>query len=101
MRRICGETARRLLRITTLEAKALRFRPVPVRATRYRLRAMAEAGWTVQRLADDIGVCIRDVQHALGRGSATCTQLTALKVAAAYEQWEIEQEFPGLYAAVA
>lgn len=101
VRRICGDTARRLLRITTLEARALRFRPVPVRASRYRLRAMAEAGWTEQLLADDIGVCIRDVQQVLGRGSATCSQLTALKIAAAYEQWEVEQEFPGLYAAVA
>ena len=62
---------------------------------------MAEAGWTEQRLADDIGVCIRDVQQVVGRGSATCSQLTALKIAAAYEQWETEQEFPGLYAAVA
>ncbi len=101
VRRICGDTARRLLRITTLEAKALRFRPVPVRPSRYRLRAMAEAGWTEQRLADDIGLCIRDVQQVVGRGSATCSQLTALKIAAAYEQWETEQEFPGLYAAVA
>ena len=42
----------------------------------------------------DIGVCISDVQQVLGRGSATCSQLTALKIAAAYEQWETEQEFP-------
>ena len=101
VRRICGDTARRLLRITTLEARALRFRPVPVRASRYRLRAMAEAGWTERQLADDTGVCIRDVQQVLGPGSATCSQLTALKIAAAYEQWEIEQEFPGLFAEVA
>jgi hypothetical protein len=98
VRRICGDSARRLLRITTLEAKAVRYRPVPVRASRYRLRAMAESGWTEDRLADDIGICIRDVQQVLGRGTATCSQLTALKIAAAYQQWEIDQELPRLYA---
>lgn len=101
VRRICGDTARRLLRITTLEARALRLRPVPVRASRYRLRAMAEAGRTDRQLAEQVGLGIRDVQQVLGRGSATCSQLTALKIAATYEQWETEQEFPGLCAAVA
>ena len=46
VRRICGDTGRRLLRITTVEARAIRFRPVPVRPSRYRLRAMVAAGWT-------------------------------------------------------
>lgn len=99
VRRICGDSARSLLRITTLEARALRFRPVPVRASRYRLRAMAAAGWTVERLAEEAGICIRDVQQVLCPGSATCTQLTALKIAATFDQWETEQEFPGLLAA--
>lgn len=98
VRRICSESARRLLRITTAEARALRFRPVPVRASRARLRAMAAygmpsssaPGWTEQRLADAIGISIRDAQQVLGRGSATCSQLTALKIAAAYERWTVE-----------
>ena len=92
MRRICGDTGRRLLRITTLEARAIRFRPVPVRPSRYRLRSMVAAGWTVHRLADHIGVSIRDVEQVLDHRTATCPQLAALKIAAAYERWETEQE---------
>ena len=92
VRRVCGDTGRRLLRITTSEAKAIRFRPVPARPSRYRLRSMVAAGWTVQRLADDIGVSIRDVEQVLDQRAATCPQLAALKIAAAYERWETEQE---------
>jgi hypothetical protein len=101
VRRVSADTGRRLLRITTLEARAIRFRPVPVRPSRYRLRALVDAGLTLQQLADDLAVSIRDLEQVLGRGSATCSQLVALKISAAYEQWAIEQEFPGIYAAVA
>jgi hypothetical protein len=99
VRRVSADTGRRLLRITTVEARAIRFRPVPVRPSRYRLRAMADAGLTLQQLADDMAVSIRDLEQVLGRGSATCPQLVALKISAEYEQWAIEQEFPGIYAA--
>jgi hypothetical protein len=101
VRRVCADTGRRLLRITTAEAKALRFRPVPVRASRYRLRAMTRAGWSRQGLVDDVGLGIRDIQQVLGPGSATCSQLTALKIAAAYERWQADQELPDLLASVA
>jgi hypothetical protein len=92
VRRVCGDTGRRVLRITTSEAKAIRFRPVPARPSRYRLRALVAAGWTVQRLAHDIGVSIRDLEEVLDQRAATCPQLAALKIAAAYEQWETEQD---------
>lgn len=94
VRRICGDTGRRLLRITTAEARAIRFRPVPVRPSRYRLRAMIAAGRPVHRLADDIGVGIRDLEQVLDQRTATCPQLAALKIASTYEQWETEQELP-------
>ena len=48
-----------------------------------------------------LGLCIRDVQQVDRPGVGDLLQLTALKIAAAYELWETEQEFPGLYAAVA
>ncbi len=92
VRRICGDTGRRLLRITTMEARAIRFRPVPVRPSRYRLRSMVAAGWTADRLADGIGLSIRDVEQVLDQRSTTCPQLAALKISAAYDQWETEQE---------
>lgn len=101
IRRVCGDTGRRLLRITTAEARAIRFRPVPVKPSRLRLRAMAAAGWTVDRLVATTGLGSRDVEAVLGRGSATCSQVTALTIAAVFEQWETEQEFAGIYAAVA
>ena len=75
-----------------MEARAIRFRPVPVRSSRYRLRSMVAAGWTVDRLADRIGLSIRDVEQVLDQRSATCPQLAALKISAAYDQWETEQE---------
>lgn len=87
VRRVPSDTGRRLLRITTTEARAVRIRPVPVHPTRQRLREMVTAGSTVEHLADDLSVSIRDLESAIGRGSATCSQLVALKVAAAYEQW--------------
>ncbi|GAA3709324.1 hypothetical protein GCM10022204_29470 [Microlunatus aurantiacus] len=101
MRRICGDTGRRLLRITVTEARSIRHRPVPVRASRYRLRAMTAAGWSVERLADDLGLAIPVLERVIGRGSATCSQLVALTVAAAYEQWETDQDLAGPHIAVA
>lgn len=101
VRRVCAGTGRRLLRVTTQEAKAIRFRPVPVRPSRYRLRAMAEAGWTPDRLAAELAIGLRDIEQVLGRGSATCSQLVAVKIAAAYERWDAERELTARCAAVA
>ena len=75
-----------------MEARAIRFRPVPVRPSRYRLRSMVAAGWTVPRLAVDLGLSVAEVERVLDRGAATCPQLAALKISVAYEQWETEQE---------
>ena len=85
--RICRDTGRRLLRITTTEARAVRFRPVPVRLSRSRLRAMVDAGWSADQLARQLGLGIDEVARIVGRGSATCSQLSALKVAVGYRQW--------------
>lgn len=88
VRRICADTGRRLLRLTTWEARAICFRPVPVRASRHRLRLMAGAGWSTSRLADEIGLGIRDVEQIVGRGSASCPQLAAMKIAEVFARWE-------------
>lgn len=92
VQRICRETGRKLLRITTLEARAIRFRPVPVRLSRGRLRTMTGAGWPIEQLAMEIGLGIDEVSRIVGRGSATCSQLSALKISVCYERWAIEQE---------
>ncbi|MDN5760795.1 MAG: hypothetical protein L0H41_00555 [Microlunatus sp.] len=88
VRRVPIDTARRLLRITTAEARAVRVRLVPVHPTRQRLREMVAAGWTLAALADELAVSIRELEPALGRGSSSCSQLLRLKVAAAYERWD-------------
>ena len=90
--RLCRDTGRRLLRITTMEARAVRFRPVPVRLSRERLRTMVGAGWSVDQLADQTGLGIDEVARIVGRGSATCSQLCALKIAVGYQRWIAQQE---------
>lgn len=93
--RICRDTGRRLLRITTQEARAIRFRPVPVRLSRARLRAMVGAGCSVDQLAQQTGLGIDEVARIVGRGSATCSQLSALKIAACHQRWVTQQETAG------
>lgn len=99
VRKICRDSARNLLQITTGEARALRYRAVPVQESRQRLHLMARGGWTTEQLAEQVGICIREVEQVLCPASATCTQLTAVKIAATFEQWESDQEFLGLVAA--
>ena len=99
--RICRDTGRRLLRITTMEARAIRFRPVPVRLSRERLRTMVGAGWSVEDLAGQCGLGIDDVARIVGRGSATCSQLSALKVSVGYAGWRLSQASAHDHAAVA
>lgn len=99
--RICRDTGRRLLRITTMEAQTIRFRPVPVRLSRERLRTMAGAGWSVEDLAERCGLGVDDVARIVGRGSATCPQLSALKVAVVYQAWRVSEEATHDRAAVA
>lgn len=101
IRRICDVSARRLLLITTLDVTAMRFRPVAVRPSRLRLRAMAAAGCSPEWLARSTEIGIREIQQVLDRGPATCSRLTELKILAAFEQWDADQEFSDLYAAVA
>lgn len=95
VQRICRDTGRRLLRITTMEARAIRFRPVPVRLSRVRLRTMMGAGWTIDQLAEQTGLGVDEVARIVGRGSATCSQLSALKVAVGHQRWIIQQEAAG------
>ena len=75
-----------------MEARAIRFRPVPVRLSRERLRTMVGAGWSVEDLAGQCGLGIDDVARIVGRGSATCSQLSALKVSVGYAGWRLSQE---------
>ncbi|MFT4164479.1 MAG: hypothetical protein QM650_04485 [Microlunatus sp.] len=101
IQRICCDTGRRLLRITTMEAHAIRFRPVPVRLSRVRLRTMVGAGCSIDQLAQQTGLDVEELTQIVGRGSATCSQLNALKIAVGYQRWISRQEPSGDWPAVA
>ena len=82
LRRISPDTARKLLRVTPGEARAVRTRIVPAEATRRHLRRLLGDGWSVAEVAGMLGVST-DVVDDLAWGAATtCTQLTALRAAA-------------------
>lgn len=87
VRRVCPEVGCRLLTITVAEARALRYRPVAVRPSRYRLRTMTAAGWTLAELAESLELSVRELDELMTRGSRTCAELTALKIAVGYQRW--------------
>lgn len=94
VRRIYAENGRRLLRLTSWEARALRFRPVPSRPSRRRLRALLDAGWSIEGLADHLELAISELEQLLTPGSYSCSQRAALRIAGAYERhegWEPDQ----------
>ena len=82
LRRISPDTARKLLRVTAAEARAVPGRTVPAHATTLHLRRLVDLGWSLAGLADVLGMPLVDVA-ALAAGTApTCTQLVALRAAA-------------------
>ncbi len=82
LRRISPEMGRRLLRITTLDARRVGSRVVRAEATRDRLLALTASRGATELLAE-LGVT-EDQARAVLDGTQVCPQLVALKVAAAY-----------------
>jgi plasmid maintenance system antidote protein VapI len=85
LRRISPETARRLLRVTAAEARAVRGRSVPARATTGLLGQLWDAGWSDSELAQLLGLPLGAVVALRDGSTVVCTQLTALRAAAAAE----------------
>ena len=86
VRRLCADHARRLLRVTTDEARQLRVRPVPAVTTRRRLRVLLRHGHAADALAGSIGLEVSELTRLVDGRTPTCTQLTALRTAALYAQ---------------
>lgn len=82
LRRISPDTARKLLRVTPAEARAVRTRIVPARATRRHLRRLTRHGWTAAQLTTLLGAGPHVVAGLLSGSVGSCTQLTALRAAA-------------------
>jgi hypothetical protein len=82
LRRINPDTARKLLRVTPAEARAVRRRRVPAQATVQHLHQLRDAGWTDGQLAQLVGVALPALDVLLADSNATCSQLGALRAAA-------------------
>ena len=86
LKRIAPDTARKLLRVTTAEARAVRFRLVPPRATAQHLGRLRAAGWSDGDLAGLLGVGNAVIASLISDGPGSCTQLMALRAAAEVSQ---------------
>ena len=83
MRRVSPDQARRLLRITTAEARLVARREVPSRLARPYLHQLQRAGWSSAALTDLLGLTDDTVRDLSAGRRATCSQLTVLRLAAA------------------
>lgn len=82
LKRISPESARKLLLVTTAEARAVRVRPVPAHTTVQHLGWLRAAGWSDGDLAVMLGVGQGTVASLISEGHGSCTQLMALRAAA-------------------
>jgi hypothetical protein len=82
LRRINPDSARKLLRVTAADARAVRLRNVPAQATAHHLRRLVGAGWSDGELAELLRLPPARVRSLIIDGSGSCTQLTALQAAA-------------------
>ena len=86
LKRIAPDSARKLLSITTGEARAVRSRLVPARATGEHLSQLRAAGWSDDDLAKLLGVGDATIAALFSDGDGSCTQLMALRAAAEVSQ---------------
>jgi hypothetical protein len=101
LKRIAPVTARRLLRVTASEARAVRTRVVPARATTQHLGRLRAAGWSDDDLADLLGVGHATIAVLICDGRGSCTQLMALRAAAEVYQLATPLTIPRLQARAA
>jgi len=82
LRRISPDTARKLLRVTPADARAVRGRMVPADTAVEHLRRLQDEGWSDAELAQLLGVPVSDLAALVAGTLSTCTQLAALRTAA-------------------
>jgi hypothetical protein len=88
VRRISPLTARSLYRLTPELARMMRCCLIPVPVTRARLRRLQAAGHSEHLLAAVTGLSPVEIRNLLDASTTHCTQLTALRVAAAARAME-------------
>ncbi len=82
VRRISADTARRLLRVTSWDARTVRRRSVSARGTVHQLRQILAAGLPLAEAAARSGVSGDVLLELLQRRRDTCSPLVAARVAA-------------------
>ncbi len=82
VRRINAHTARRLLQVTSADARAAGRRLVHARVTAARLRDLLGAGHALVELADQVGVDAGQLRELVDGRRNVCSQLLAARVGA-------------------
>lgn len=82
LRRINPDTARKLLRVTAADARAVRRQKVPAQATVHDLQQLRAAGWADGELAPLLGIQPSALAALLSQTDRSCTQLVALRASA-------------------
>lgn len=82
LKRINPDTARKLLRVTAADARAVRRRTVPSEAAVRHLRQLQAAGWCQSELAQLLGLSATAFAALVSGSEPSCTQLVALRAQA-------------------
>jgi hypothetical protein len=88
VRRISADVGRRLLQLTSFDARTVRWRLVPARMTRARLRELVAEGHGIDELASRTGVDGQTLRELLDRQRDACTSLVAARVGALHAALE-------------
>ena len=89
VRRISAETGRRLLRISSVEARTVRQRTVPARGAAGRLCELLASGLTVAELAARTGIEESQLRAIAGGRRATCSPLTDAQITVAHRERDL------------
>ena len=88
VRRISADTARRLLRLTSADARAAGRRRVPARGTVFRLHELVTGGHTVVQIAERTGIDHDTLRDLVEGRRDVCSTLVAGRVGALFEARE-------------
>ena len=89
VRRISAETGRRLLRVTSFDARTVRQRLVSSRGTVHQLREMEETGRTLAEIAARAGIDLDLLREFSELRRDVCSPLIAAQVAAVHTALEV------------
>jgi hypothetical protein len=91
LRRICPDTARRLIQVSDQEVRALRRITVPAAPARLQLQRLHRGGWENLAIAERVGVTAPELAE-LAAGAGTCSLLLTVRLTAAARA---EDSLPG------